>query len=154
MRTLTRAAAVALALLPAVGCSPSPPKPAAAHASLVVAADVNPDATGRPSPVVLRLYELKEEGAFNDADYFALFDKEREILGPSLVAREEYELQPGETRSLDLKIPPEVRFIGATVGFRDIRNAKWRTLAPVPQATSKVVLSIARAEVAITVAKK
>src|SRR5262245_27417756 len=81
-----------------------PPKPTITKASLVVAKDVNPDPSGRASPIVVRVYQLKEEGAFSGADFFALYDREKETLGASVVAREEYELQPGETRQLELKI--------------------------------------------------
>ncbi len=79
-RTIRCAAGIGvLALLAA--CAGGPPKPAVAKAQLVVASDVNPDAEGRASPVVVRVYQLKEEGAFNSADFFALFDKEQETLG-------------------------------------------------------------------------
>jgi type VI secretion system protein VasD len=158
MRTPACAAVSGLALLIAA-CrgappKPPPPPPPPAHAALVVAKDANPDASGRPSPVVLRLYELKEEGAFNHAEYFALIDKEQDALGASLIAREEYELRPGETRELELNIPPEARFVAATVGFWDIRNAKWKTLAPASaQSTSKLTVSIGKHEVAIAAGK-
>ncbi len=65
-----------------------PSSPPRLRPTLVVAQDVNPDRAGRPSPIVVRIYQLKEEGAFNNADYFALMDKEQETLGASLVSRE------------------------------------------------------------------
>jgi type VI secretion system protein VasD len=138
------------------GCSSAPPKPVATKATLVVAQDVNPDSNGRPSPIVVRIYQLKEEGAFNNADYFALMDKEQEALGASLLSREEYELQPGESRTLDLKIPPEARYLGAIAGYRDIRNAHWKALSPAPEkslkdlvVTKKLTISFGKAEVKV-----
>ena len=145
MRTLTGAAVLVVVLL-AAGCAGGP-KPTAAHTTLAVSKDANPDSSGRPSPVVLRVYLLKQEGAFNDADYFALTDKEQETLGPSLVSREEYELQPGETRVLDLKVAPEAHFIGLSAGFFDIRNSKWKTITGAP--AKKLTINIGKAEVAI-----
>jgi type VI secretion system protein VasD len=153
MRTLACAAVSGLALSIAA-CGGAPPKPTPTQAALVVAKDANPDASGRPSPVVLRLYQLKEEGAFNNAEYFALIDKEQETLGASLIAREEYELQPGETRALELKIPPEAHFVAATAGFWNIRNSKWKTLLPAPgQPKSKLTISVGKSEVAIAAGK-
>ena len=146
MRILSGAAVPVLMLL-AAGCGGGPPKPTPTHATLVVGKDANPDSSGRPSPVVLRVYQLKQEGAFNDADYFALTDKEQETLGPSLVAREEYELQPGDTRAFELKIAPEAHFLGASVGFFDIRNAKWKTIMPTP--ANKLTINVGKSEVAI-----
>ena len=149
MRTLAGAAVSVLVLL-ASGCAGAP-KATASHATLAVAQDANPDSSGRASPVVLRVYQLKQEGAFNDADYFALTDKEQETLGPSLISREEYELQPGDTRALELKIAPEAHFIGASVGFFDIRNAKWKAIVPAP--AKKLTISIGKSAVAIAAKK-
>lgn len=144
--------AVALCL---AACGAKPPKPTPTKASLVVAGDVNPDSSGRPSPVVVRLYQLKEEGSFDDAAFFALFDKEQETLGPSLVSREEYELKPGETRSLDLKIPPEAHYLAAAAGYRDINNAKWKTVLPAGagEKVKKVTLNVGKSEIALVKGK-
>lgn len=122
------AAAVALA-----ACAGAPqPKPTAASAVLLAAPDVNPDETGRASPIVVRVYELKQTDAFNNAGYFALMDHEQATLGDSLVHREEYELSPGETRTLALNLPPEAHYIAAIAGYREIMSARWKALAPVP----------------------
>ena len=147
-------ATVALSLS---ACGGSPPKPTISKATLTVASDTNPDSEGRASPVVVRLYQLKEEGAFASADFFALYDNEQEALGASVVAREEYELKPGETRELEVKIAPETRFVGAIAAFRDIRNAKWKILSAVPTEgltdKSKVTLSVARSDLQLSIAK-
>jgi type VI secretion system protein VasD len=151
------AGSAALGLL---GCGSSPPKPTPANAMLVVAGDANPDDTGRPSPVVVRVYQLKEEGAFNDADYFALIDHEQQALGSALLAREEYELAPGQSRKIELKIAPDARFLGAIAGFRDIGNAHWKALSPTPKKglrdllrTQKLTISISRSAIGIAVGK-
>ena len=50
--------------------------------TLAATADSNPDATGRPSPVVVRVYQLKTDVAFKGAEFFALFDDDMKVLGP------------------------------------------------------------------------
>ena len=121
---------------------------AAAHASLVVApraradikipltiaasTDANPDATGRASPVVLRVYQLKGDASFRSADFFGLFDDEQKVLGPDLLGREEFVLAPAENRDITATISSDARFVGAVAAFRDIRNAQWRALVPGP----------------------
>jgi type VI secretion system protein VasD len=114
-------------------CASKPPKPAEAKAQLVVAADVNPDASGRPSPIVVRVFQLREDGEFAAAEFFALYDKEKEVLGQSLVSREEYVLSPGETRDLIIPLQAQTRYIGALAAFRDIRAARWRALTQAPE---------------------
>jgi type VI secretion system protein VasD len=155
MRKLACAAALCSIALGLHGCA-SAPKPTPAKAALVATADINPDIEGRPAPIVVRIYELKEEGAFNSADYFRLIDNEQQTLGPSLVAREEYELQPGESRTWDLKIPPEARFVAAAAGFRDLSNSHWRALIPTPKKgwrTKKLTISVSKSAVNIAVGK-
>jgi type VI secretion system protein VasD len=115
-----------------VACSSAPPKPQAVKLSFVASADVNPDPQNRPSPVVVRLYQLKDDAAFKDADIFTLFDKEQATLGAALVSREEYQLAPGEHRALDLQLSQEARFVGVVAAYRDIRNAEWRAQIGAP----------------------
>jgi len=154
MRILAYGAICAL-VLGLGACGGRPPKPTPTRASLVVAGDVNPDSSGRPSPVVVRLYQLKEEGAFNNAAFFALFDKEQETLGASLIAREEYELKPGETRRLELKVAPEGHFLGVIAGYRDIDNAKWKTLLPAGEGKRlrKVTIRVGKSAIALVAGK-
>jgi type VI secretion system protein VasD len=114
-------------------CAAKPPKPAPAHAELIVSGDVNPDASGRASPVVVRVYQLRNDGEFNGADFFGVYEKEKETLGASLVSREEYVLAPGENRKLELPLNAETRFIGVLAAFRDIRTARWRAISRPPE---------------------
>jgi type VI secretion system protein VasD len=158
MTTVTLVPGICLLALTAAGCkSNKPPKPPPpTKAAIVVSADVNPDSAGRASPIVVRLYQLKEEGAFNGASYFALADKEQATLGTSLESREEYELQPGQTKELVLKIPPEARYLGAVAAYRDLNNSKWKALSPAPETglldfvrKHKLIVTVGRSEVKI-----
>lgn len=112
-------------------CASAPPKPQPVNVKLniVVSADVNPDAQNRPSPIVVRIFQLKDDAAFKDADFFALYDKEEATLAASLVSRAEYELAPGESRGVDYSVSPDTRFIGVIAAFRNIRDAQWRALS-------------------------
>lgn len=112
------------------GCgSASPPL---LQGSLKAAPATNPDDNGRPSPVVVRVYELKAVGAFNSADFFSLFERESETLGTELVGREEHDLQPAETRPYRRQLQPDTKFIGVIAAFRDLENSRWRQVAAVP----------------------
>lgn len=112
-----------------VGCSsppPKPPQPVNVKLTLAASPDVNPDGQNRPSPIVVRIYQLKDDTAFKDADYFALYDKEAATLAAALVSRVEFELAPGEKRTVDYAVSPDTRYIGVAAAYRDIRNAQWR----------------------------
>lgn len=129
------------AALTAAGCGSAPAKPAAAKAKISASADVNPNAEGRASPVHVRIFQLKEDGAFMDADFWALVDKEQETLGASLVQRLEFDLSPGESKDFELKISPEARVLGLLAEFNDYRNAQWRV---VTQAPNKSLLDLVK----------
>ena len=155
-RTLTCATLLVALLATASGCSSGPPKPTPVKATLITAADVNPDIEGHPAPIVVRVYELKEEGPFNNTDYFRLIDREQEALGSSLLGKEEYELQPGESRTWDLKVPGEARFVGVAAGFRDLANSHWKALLATPHqhfGTPQVTVNVAKSAVSIKVGK-
>jgi type VI secretion system protein VasD len=149
------AAAVALAL---TGCGSAPPKPAAAKAQITASTDVNPNAQGRPSPVHVRIFQLKEGGAFMDADFWSLADKEAATLGDSLVKRQEQDLVPGESRQFDMKIAPEARVLAVMVEFANYRNAQWRVMTQAPNKSlldivkkDRVFISIGKDTATITV---
>jgi type VI secretion system protein VasD len=157
---LIRSASIALLVTLAsliTACKSKPPqlKPPQISMSITVSADSNPDPAGRPAPVVVRIYQLKDDAAFAATEFFPLYDGEKVTLGPALLERREFELMPGEQRSFDYPISPDARFVGGVAAFRNIRNAQWRAIIPapkqVPQKTvKKLQLSVAVAHLAIT----
>jgi type VI secretion system protein VasD len=134
-----------------IGCA-SAPKPSIATITVAASPDSNPDAQGRPQPVVVRVYQLKENVAFNGADFFALYDDEQKVLGPALVSRSEYMLKPSEKRSLELEVSPDARFVAAVAAFRDIRNAKWRAVVAVTDDDETVTVGVERDQILLSVA--
>lgn len=128
-------AAVCLLACLLSACAAKPPKPEPARARLVASEQVNPDESGRSSPIVVRLYQLRADGAFAAAEFFDLYAKEKEVLGESLVAREEYVLAPGETRELEIPLNAQTSYLGVLAAYRDIRAAQWRALTRAPEKT-------------------
>lgn len=101
--------------------------------TISVSEDANPDSNGRPSPVVVRVYQLKTDAAFTASEFFPLFDDEQKVLGPELISRDEFVLAPAERRTIDVALSGETRYVGAIAAFRDIRNSEWRVLVPAPR---------------------
>jgi type VI secretion system protein VasD len=133
---------ICLGAIGVCGCGKLKPKPEPAKTPLTIAAapnatvkasmtisttaDINPDSNNRPSPIVVRIYQLKTDAAFAAADFFALFDDDKKALGPELISRDEFVLGPAERRTIDVTVAAETRYVGAVAAFRDIRNAQWR----------------------------
>ena len=115
-----------LAALALTACASQPPKPVQTQATVIASADVNPDSSGRASPVVVRIYQLRGDAQFNDAGFFALYDNEQATLGSSLIMRDERTLFPGQQVRLDLALSPDARFLGVVAAYRDMRASRWR----------------------------
>jgi type VI secretion system protein VasD len=130
-----------------------PPKVERTRLTLAAAADSNPDASGRPSPVVVRVYQLKTDGAFKGAEFFALFDDDMKVLGPDLIGRSEYTLAPSEKRTMEFDVSADAQFVGIIAAYRDIRNAQWRTILEAPRSTPEVTVAVERARVVLSVPK-
>lgn len=154
-------------VLAAAGCGGGPPPDLGPPADLVVSreikasADLNPDPWDRPSPVVLRIYYLREANAFTQAEFFPLYDTETEVLGAGLIASEELVIQPGESREQQAAINPETRYVGAMAAFRDIEHAQWRALMELSEEHKSLLvdeeyalkLEVGRAAVSVSIAE-
>jgi type VI secretion system protein VasD len=128
----------------------APPKPSVAELSFIIDANVNPDASGRPSPVLVRIYELRSVAAFNRADFFSLYERDKEQLGPELVSRDELPLMPGGKPQAITTLRSDTRYVGVVAAFRDIERARWRASTPIfVNQTTRMEITLDRNEVAI-----
>jgi type VI secretion system protein VasD len=128
------------------GCADEPPPPippTVVDLSVSATIDANPSREGRPSPIVVRLYQLRTPGEFNTADYFQLNDSPDSTLGAALIDHERLVLNPGQSFSLSRELPDDARFLGALGSYRDIDNSQWRALIEIPaHETSMIGLEI------------
>ena len=124
--------ALLAALLALGGCSALSPysQMTKLDLSLSGSEQLNPDLNGRPSPIVLRLIELKHPVAFQSADFFSLYQRPKEALAPDLVTQEELELRPGEQRALKLSVQDGSRYVGVLAAYRDLPETSWRYVIP------------------------
>jgi type VI secretion system protein VasD len=129
-----------------------PPPPPKLAISIAAATRLNPDANGRNSPVVVRLYEFKSAAQFGNADFMALFDQDKSVLAGDIVTREEFMLRPGEKKAIDKLLSPDVQAIGVMAAFRDLERAKWRAVAVLAVGKDNVVV-IDLEDVAVRIAQ-
>lgn len=123
----------ALAFFMLAGCSALSPYSTQTKLDLQLTAgdELNPDLNGRPSPIVLRLIELKHPVAFQNADFFSLYERAKDILAQDQIASEELELRPGETLDLKLTVGSASRYVGVLAAYRDLPESQWRYIIPV-----------------------
>lgn len=105
--------------------------------------NINPDHSGRPSPVLVKMYELRSDLTFRQADFHTLFEQPMQTLGADLVAADELVFIPGEARKVAYEPMPETRFVGIVAGFRQMERAQWRVLVPInPEKANSICLEL------------
>ncbi len=142
-RFLSAAVLAALAVLS--GCSALSPNSDLTKLDLSLQGSdrLNPDLNGRPSPIVIRLLELKHPVAFENTDFFSLYQRPKEALSPDLVIQEERELRPGEQRDLKLFVQDGSRYVGVLAAYRDLPESSWRFVIPLEhRAQNRIELSL------------
>lgn len=135
------AALLAILVLPA--CGSSTPDPTTVGATITATSSINPNSVAEPSPVVLRIYQLKSDSAFNAAEFSEIFYNDRKVLGGDLLGQKEYNVKPGDNLTYDDTVSPETRYIGLVAGFRDIENATWRAVTAVtPEDENQLIVNV------------
>lgn len=99
--------------------------------NFVAAKNLNPDMQSRPSPVVVKVFELASRGPIETADFFSLYSDYEEILGPELLNKEELVFNPGQELSYQRQLNRNTRFVAVLVAYQDIENSRWRDVIEV-----------------------
>jgi type VI secretion system protein VasD len=131
-------ATAAAAVLAACG---GPPKPATVTVAVTGGAGMNARG-GADRPVTVSILRLKDAGAFNSADYFALQEDAAGALGVDLVGMDQLAVAPGGTGSKTVTMEPEATTLGLMAALIDPAGRTWRTTVPV-QPGSNVTVNVA-----------
>jgi type VI secretion system protein VasD len=107
--------------------------------ALAIQPNVNPDHTGRPSPVIIKVYELRSDLAFKQSDFYPLFENPVQVLGADLLAADELVVVPGEARRVIYEPATETRFMGIMAGFRQMERGQWKVVSSVNPETKNAV---------------
>lgn len=109
-------------------------EPMRLEVAIQAADDLNVDLKGRGAPMLLRVYELKSDVAFQEADYFGIQNTAKAVLGADLLNVDQFIIRPGETREIKRKSNPDTTAIGIFAGYRDLPNSVWRVVHKLPPA--------------------
>jgi len=110
------------------GCSSS----TVINATLSTSGDVNPDLSGRASPIVVNIYELKNIGNFAGADFYRLFDHPQATLGEDLISTERFHLNPDEIQTYYHTVSDETNYVAVTAAYRNLEHAIWKGHVSIP----------------------
>jgi type VI secretion system protein VasD len=129
---------------------PPPPEPTRVVLEFEAGGDINPDIAGRPSPLYIRIYQLKSYSAFGKADFFSIYENDDGVLGRELVDKQEILLQPNEKRTVFFETGDDTQAIGLLGIFRDYEHAQWKAATGIqPHKTSVIHISVSSAGITV-----
>ena len=91
-------------------------------------ATLNPDRKGDPLPVVVRIYQLNDKGAFESATFNQLWKNDEGILAGTLLTRKELILNPDSNNKVELDRHEQAKYVGVVAVFRNPVDRNWRAM--------------------------
>jgi len=131
-----------------LGC---PPAQTRVRMAISAADKVNPDSGGQSLSVVVRVYQLKDKGRLETADYNAIWKSDKETLSDDLLERQERIVQPGSQEMLEIQTNPMANYLAAVALFRNPSGDSWRRIIPINKGkTQKIALALHEQTIEIT----
>lgn len=97
-----------------------------------VDADINPDDDKKPSPLFVRMYQLKSAKMFNRANFIDLYEKDKDVLGADMISKRKLRrIKPGESRAENFVLNKDARYIGLYAEFLQYKKSSFKLLIPV-----------------------
>lgn len=100
---------------------------------LAANSELNPDRKGDPLPVVVRVYQLTDRGAFESATFNQLWKSDEASLGKTLLTRNEVIINPNSNNKIELDRHEQAKYVGVVAIFRNPIEQKWRELRELSQ---------------------
>lgn len=108
-------------------------EPAKTTKVTIVASDrVNADDEGRSLPIVVRLYQLKDLGRLETAEFEDIWLRAEETLEADLVKFDELTLYPSQRSVKSIELGDGVGYLVAVALFRKPAGLSWRAIYEVP----------------------
>ena len=123
-------------------CVACPKQPARVSMVLAAGANLNPDNSGNALSVVVRIYQLKDKGRLEAADYPALLKSDKDVLSDDFLDRQERIVQPGAQELIELRANPIAAYLGVVALFRSPSGDTWRKIVPLKGKDVKLSFSL------------
>lgn len=98
----------------------------------VVDADINPDELDKPSPLFIRMYELKTPKMIRKSDFIDIYERDKEVLGADMVAVHKLKrFKPGESRTEHFVLKKDTHYVAFYAEFLKFKDSKYKVVVPV-----------------------
>lgn len=139
-----------------MGCGSSAPvfEPSiSVTVNMQAADDINRFEDDIPRPLIIRLYQLKESGAFENAEFVSIYESDTSVLASSLIdSKVMPPVIPGETRSFTLEVQQETKFIAVFAEFADYEVATSKAVVALVEEPDEnpIIIRISQAKIQIS----
>lgn len=96
-----------------------------AKIKLVAASNINPSPSNSASPVVVKIFQLKDDQKFQRADFFGLYLNPKQALGDDYLSEKEVIMAPSEIKSIKLPLNGNAHYLAVLAAYQNIDHAKW-----------------------------
>lgn len=124
---------------PLASCAPAPPPAAPKPCDVQVvtlniyAADnINPNERGNPRPVLVKLYQLKNDVRMDNATYDEILLKDKETLGEDFAKVDELEVFPNDLVQVKFERVKEASVLAGVALFHGPKGTSWKTFYAFP----------------------
>lgn len=124
----------------ATGCGGSEPPPAAPKPcdvqqvtlNIYAADNINPNENNNPRPVVVRLYQLKNDVRLENATYDEVLLKDKEVLADDIVKMDEVSIFPNDLVEVKFERNKEASVLAGVALFHSPKGNSWKTFYAFP----------------------
>ena len=105
--------------------------------SFLASKRINPTPEGQPRPVVVRLYELKQDARLLNATFEQVWHEDKATLADDLVKVTEVQVYPAQRADLKVDRTDPVNHLAAVALFQSPKGRSWLSLVdlpPIPEA--------------------
>ena len=95
---------------------------------------------GPANALGVRVYQLGSDRGMSSVPQAALWEDDAKELGPELVDRQEYFLDPGATQKVTLRLKPQSRSLAVVGNFCSSEGTCWKWVRSIEGMRSEIVL--------------
>jgi type VI secretion system protein VasD len=127
-------------------------QPSTSTVTLYAEGNINKNVQGQPSPVDVWLYQLGDDGKLKTIDFMTMSADPKAALGTSYISHKDFQVEPGKAKIIDdWKFEKETRFVGVAIGYQNIDQVNWRSVANVHATGEKYKITVAIKEKDISI---
>lgn len=92
--------------------------------------DLNPNADGKPLPVEMRVYQLKDRARFDRADFYAMWQEDAQALDADLLDKTQFTVFPDSSEGRRYWRKADAAYLGVVAIFRRPLENQWHHVFP------------------------